>query len=207
MAAIEYRGLNAVTNFDLSHYTKWLSCSRRELNAQKSEGCLMSPKQLGHHQAAVPSLITFPAATPPENYTSEDADEAAPIRHGRDTVAAHSSVLGMFNEVLGRATLNSMEEEIESYPTYSNTTTTSATATLSSGDDGDSKSSFIVTNKRFFPDDIQTFFECTQQESGTSMFAAATDLFHSGSEDMIFGEAELNSFTSSLFNFDQLHGS
>uniref|UniRef100_A0A7N0TG63 AP2/ERF domain-containing protein n=1 Tax=Kalanchoe fedtschenkoi TaxID=63787 RepID=A0A7N0TG63_KALFE len=185
MAAIEYRGLNAVTNFDLSRYAKWLSCSHQEPNAHKSDSNLMSHNQLGHHQAADSSLFTFPAASLSENYTSEDADEAAPIRHDRLTAAASLSV---FNDLLGRRTQNSKEEF---YPSYSNTTTTSAAATLSSGEDSDSKSSSALTNKRFFPDDIQTIF-------GT------TDFIHIGSEDMIFGEAELSSYTSSLFDLD--HG-
>ncbi|CAM8957273.1 unnamed protein product [Rhodiola kirilowii] len=181
MAAIEYRGLSAVTNFDLSRYTKWLSCSHRELNAHKSDSNFMYPDQLGHHhQADDSSLLAFPAASPSEKYISENA-AADPIRYGRDTVAAYSNTTSPAVEAEGMS---------------------------STGDDVDSKSSFIMSSERLFPDDIQTFFECSQQESsGNSLCGGAADLIQIGTDDMIFGEAELNSFASSIFNFDQLHSS
>lgn len=58
MAAIEYRGLNAVTNFDLSRYIKWLrpnnnnnnnnsdTSSDQSLNLEYSRGALTSPHLL-----------------------------------------------------------------------------------------------------------------------------------------------------------------
>lgn len=57
MAAIEYRGLNAVTNFDLSRYIKWL-----KPNASNDEGAIIdSPAaaQLIHQPPEAPQ----PAAT------------------------------------------------------------------------------------------------------------------------------------------------
>lgn len=140
MAAIEYRGLNAVTNFDLSRYIKWLRPSNQN-NPNNSQ-----PNLDGEVNPIIPS----PNSELDSSLTSHDQASSsaasdttlAPPRPGGSGSA--SSALGLllqsskFKEMLERTSvLNSPSTPQES-----------------------------DTPRRSFPDDIQTYFDC-QDDSGS----------------------------------------
>ncbi|KAF2301543.1 hypothetical protein GH714_025684 [Hevea brasiliensis] len=130
MAAIEYRGLNAVTNFDLSRYIKWLRPDTQndpcqETNTGSDANFIANPTQdLGlsftsHQQSSSPTENTMP--DPP-----------------RPCGGSASSALGLllqstkFKEMLERTSPNDCPlTPPESEPP-----------------------------RRSFPDDIQTYFDC-----------------------------------------------
>ncbi|KDP41940.1 hypothetical protein JCGZ_26958 [Jatropha curcas] len=137
MAAIEYRGLNAVTNFDLSRYIKWLrpNSSQQSPNSAADANLIPNPTQeLGlsftsHQQSSNSTETTVPPPWP----------------NGR-TGGSASSALGLllqsskFKEMLERTSagdcpLTPPESEPRTPPS------------------------------RSFPDDIQTYFEC--EDSGS----------------------------------------
>jgi AP2-like factor (ANT lineage) len=138
-AAIEYRGLNAVTNFDLSRYIKWLRPSNQN-NPNNSQPNL---------DAEVNPTIPNPNSKLDLSFTSHQASSSAasdttlaPPRPGGNGSA--SSTLGLllqsskFKEMLERTSvLNSPSTPQES-----------------------------DTPRRSFPDDIQTYFDC-QNNSGS----------------------------------------
>lgn len=142
MAAIEYRGLNAVTNFDLSRYIKWLR--------PKSQDTHENPIISSNSELPNPELeLGFVS-----HQLSSDSDEkmAAPPRSGGGA-STTSSALGLllqsskFKEMLERTASSSSGDH-----NYSTATSTS--------DQSNSN-----PPRRTFPEDIQTFFDC--QDSGS----------------------------------------
>ncbi|KAG1326475.1 putative protein TSS [Cocos nucifera] len=133
MAAIEYRGLNAVTNFDLSRYIKWLRPNHDSSNASPSINPLPNPpstdlnydvqQSFHQHQQSLGEISQFPQQ--------------------KSSGVAASSALGLllqspkFKEMLER------------------TSTAAAASGSSSSPKCESKPSGCS-----FPDDIQTYFEC-----------------------------------------------
>ncbi|XP_027340514.1 AP2-like ethylene-responsive transcription factor At1g16060 [Abrus precatorius] len=85
MAAIEYRGHNAVTNFDLSRYIKWLHPNTQDEDKRKT-----------------------PSKTDPELGTNEITTAATPLSGNGTTATTTSSALGLllqsskFKEMLQR---------------------------------------------------------------------------------------------------------
>ncbi|XP_075667092.1 AP2-like ethylene-responsive transcription factor At1g16060 isoform X1 [Castanea sativa] len=140
MAAIEYRGLNAVTNFDLSRYIKWLrpdnnhnNPNNHEPNSNDDLNPIITPNtnnELGQSfisQQASSSASNTPQAPPP-------------IRPGG---ALASSALGL---LLQSSKFKEMMER------------TSVIDNPSTPQESDPP-------RRTFPDDIQTYFDC--QDSGS----------------------------------------
>ncbi|XP_062112904.1 AP2-like ethylene-responsive transcription factor At1g16060 [Humulus lupulus] len=139
MAAIEYRGLNAVTNFDLSRYIKWLRPTTQD-NPNNFQ-----PNPNG-------DLINNPNPNPNNNHEggllSSSVDDSAavgpPCNDG--CVARPSSALGLllqstkFKEMLERTTL---------------------------AVDCPSTSAETELPRRSFPEDIQTYFDCQDSCSYT----------------------------------------
>ncbi|XP_057480186.1 AP2-like ethylene-responsive transcription factor At1g16060 isoform X2 [Actinidia eriantha] len=77
-AAIEYRGLNAVTNFDLSRYMKWLRPNQTNTNPQpnpipSNETGLISPHQQSCSAAAAAAGATTPPPHPATGTTASSA--------------------------------------------------------------------------------------------------------------------------------------
>ncbi|KAJ9178894.1 hypothetical protein P3X46_010740 [Hevea brasiliensis] len=137
MAAIEYRGLNAVTNFDLSRYIKWLRPNtqndpHQNPNTSDNANLIPNPTQdLGlsftSHQQ---SLSETETAMPPPRPTGSSGGSA-------------SSALGLllqsskFKEMLERTSANDCPlTPPESDPP-----------------------------RRSFPDDIQTYFDCQDSDN------------------------------------------
>ncbi|XP_068649434.1 AP2-like ethylene-responsive transcription factor At1g16060 [Aristolochia californica] len=136
MAAIEYRGLNAVTNFDLSRYIKWLRPNHNNL--------------IPGSDSTNPHLYQSPNPDPAfrinslHQYQSNESG-ASETRMGPTTAA--SSALGLllqsskFKEMLERTSA------VDFPPTPS-----PECENASSDSDNRPRCSF--------PDDIQTYFEC-----------------------------------------------
>ncbi|XP_068653452.1 AP2-like ethylene-responsive transcription factor At1g16060 [Aristolochia californica] len=136
MAAIEYRGLNAVTNFDLSRYIKWLRPNHNNLTPG-SDSANPNP-----YQSPNPDT-TIGIDSSRQNKNSESG--ASKTRAGPTTAA--SSALGLllqsskFKEMLERASA------VDCPPTPS-------PECENASPDSDN------LPRCSFPDDIQTYFEC-----------------------------------------------
>ncbi|KAL6996758.1 hypothetical protein U1Q18_006886, partial [Sarracenia purpurea var. burkii] len=142
MAAIEYRGLNAVTNFDLSRYIKWLRPNQN--NSQSNPNPIPNPSIDDINPFTNPiSEVGLSFLHQQQDSCSSAAAEATlppPLPAGG--AAAASSALGLllqsskFKEMLERtSTADCASTPVESDPPRSS-----------------------------FPDDIQTYFDC--QDSG-----------------------------------------
>ncbi|KAK9101727.1 hypothetical protein Sjap_018981 [Stephania japonica] len=135
MAAIEYRGLNAVTNFDLSRYIKWIRPNSTDPN--------LSPNQVGpkpnqsHDQEFELSNQMHDSC-----FFPSQAVEAKPKPSGCGGTT--SSALGLllssskFKEMLERTSVESSPSECSWTPSESKPSRCS------------------------FPDDVQTYFEYEQ---------------------------------------------
>lgn len=138
MAAIEYRGLNAVTNFDLSRYIKWLRPNHDGSNASPSINPVPNSTSTDQNYDVQESF----------NQHQQSAGQISQFPQKKASGVAASSALGLllqspkFKEMLERT--SSEESGSSSSPKF------------------DSKPS-----RCSFPDDIQTYFECHDSGSYT----------------------------------------
>uniref|UniRef100_A0A2C9UNY0 AP2/ERF domain-containing protein n=1 Tax=Manihot esculenta TaxID=3983 RepID=A0A2C9UNY0_MANES len=139
MAAIEYRGLNAVTNFDLSRYIKWLRPNARNETHQN------------HNHIDNGNLIPNPSQdfglsfTSYQQSLSTKENTTSLPRPSGGSVGSASSALGLllqsskFKEMLERTSSNDYPlMPLESDPP-----------------------------RKSFPDDIQTYFDCQDSSNYT----------------------------------------
>ncbi|XP_021822580.1 AP2-like ethylene-responsive transcription factor At1g16060 [Prunus avium] len=138
MAAIEYRGLNAVTNFDLSRYIKWLKPNgpNNDISGQTNpnvEATLPNVTQNPNDQERGLGFFNTLAYSPGETIVTTQLP--------RPTTA--TSALGL---LLQSSKFKEMMEM------------TTATDTISSQPELD-------TPQCTFPDDIQTYFDCQESSS------------------------------------------
>ncbi|WCJ30167.1 AP2-like ethylene-responsive transcription factor At1g16060 [Euphorbia peplus] len=174
MAAIEYRGLNAVTNFDLSRYIKWLKPNQNDTNINPpnpnpnpnpaSLPALINPipspnsdQDVGLNFLQIPNHQTY-------HHTSPSETTLLPAEPLRPTNA--TSALGL---LLQSSKFKEMMEM-----------TSMADCGLSLTVDE------LVPPQSTFPEDIQTFFE--------------TSNCYTEADDMIFGD--LNSYVPQMFQYD-----
>lgn len=155
IAAIEYRGLNAVTNFDLSRYIKWLKPNNDVVydnnHVLNGDSILPSPKQ-------ELDLGLFPSD---QNQTGADSAMAEPIAlvPSHRSTTTTTSALGL---LLQSSKFKEMMEtnsaaEFPSTPT--------------------SSSEQIERRRCLFPDDVQTLFAC--DSSGSYCYGEADDAMFS----------------------------
>ncbi|MFQ6662309.1 hypothetical protein Gotur_030171 [Gossypium turneri] len=175
MAAIEYRGLNAVTNFDLSRYIKWLKPNQTNPTTPNSNidattaSTLASPS---HHQQHSPSFFT---TTDDDNRQPQGTSVGIPSetlltqpRPGNAT-----SALGLllqsskFKEMM-EMTSAVVVDQCQLTPPPSTTS---------------------EPTRYSFPENVETYLECQDSSS-----LADED------RDIIFGE--LNSFMAPMFSCD-----
>lgn len=134
MAAIEYRGLNAVTNFDLSRYIKWLRPNQVvNTNSPNLTQANPNPTNMDINQMPSPSHELGLGFLQKQQSTSVSEANLPPARP-----ATASSALGLllqsskFKEMLERTSAaDCSSTPLESDPP-----------------------------RRSFPDDIQTYFDC-----------------------------------------------
>ncbi|KAL0922061.1 hypothetical protein M5K25_006022 [Dendrobium thyrsiflorum] len=144
IAAIEYRGLNAVTNFDLSHYIKWLrpnsESSKLATNTTPTLQLMNQSSPLRSSQDAQLTLQSFHHI---ESGALTNTTTAAATNANAAATTTNTSALGLllqsskFKEMLERTTV--MFDM------------SSASPELSTGK---------PSPRCSFPDDIQTYFEC-----------------------------------------------
>ncbi|CAN6700659.1 unnamed protein product [Malus baccata var. baccata] len=158
MAAIEYRGLNAITNFDLSRYIKSLCPD----NTNGPNDAQQNPNG-DLHQMQNPNGVLNQMHNPdykaeleimPDHTSSSSASESTVVLPRSENGSSASSALGLllqspkFKEMLERSSV------------------TECSPTLSEPE----------IRRRIFPDDIQTYFDCQDLNS-----------FAEG-DDIIFGD-------------------
>lgn len=131
MAAIEYRGLNAVTNFDLSRYIKWL-------RPNPSNPCPAPESSPDPNHNFGPDPVHFQGA---ELTGTSEAQVGSP--------GAASSALGL---LLKSSKFKEMLEQTSSEGSGSPSTPPTELDESSPVSDNQPRCSF--------PDDIQTYFEC-----------------------------------------------
>ncbi|KAF3432528.1 hypothetical protein FNV43_RR27268 [Rhamnella rubrinervis] len=136
MAAIEYRGLNAVTNFDLSRYIKWLRPNHQSdpNNFQSNPNGDLSPNLNQNSQLGLDLM--------PVHDTLSDNKPTA-VQPWTDGASA-SSALGLLLQS------TKFKEMLERTSTSSDYPSTPSDADLP---------------RRSFPDDIQTYFDCHEPSS------------------------------------------
>lgn len=189
MAAIEYRGINAVTNFDLSRYIKWLRPNNHNNvnNPQQNPNCDANPIQNLDQKIELDFMPHQQSSN--VNGTEELTD---PARSG-GTGGSASSALGLllqsskFKEILER--------------------TSAADCPLTPLPPLTPPESDRDPPRRSFPDDIQTVFDCQDSSSYTddddiNIFGElnpfASPIFHYelDGQEMVFGPNKSNILTT-----------
>ncbi|XP_019155772.1 PREDICTED: AP2-like ethylene-responsive transcription factor At1g16060 [Ipomoea nil] len=88
MAAIEYRGLNAVTNFDLSRYVKWLRPDDQNPNNLQPNPNPSNDAVSHHHDELI---ITTQQQQQPQQSSGGSSETASPPPHDPSAASATSS--------------------------------------------------------------------------------------------------------------------
>ncbi|XVE89210.1 hypothetical protein DITRI_Ditri19aG0132100 [Diplodiscus trichospermus] len=162
MAAIEYRALNAVTNFDISRYIKWL----RPNNAENSQ------KNLNADTNSIPSPKGLGFSIQPQSCSTSDKWLTQPQLGSNGGGGSATSALGLllqssrFKEMVERTSAAAACPSVPLEPHHQ-------------------------PRRRSFPDDIQTFFECQDCSSYTEgddiifrdLNSFATPMFHCELDD------------------------
>ncbi|OMO73902.1 hypothetical protein COLO4_26786 [Corchorus olitorius] len=166
MAAIEYRGLNAITNFDLSRYIKWLRPNHQS-DANNSENGQQDLNSDTNSTLSPKDDIGLGFSIQPQSYSTSETSET-PLRldsggGGGSASASASSALGL---LLQSSKFKEMLER------------TSVVDSPSPPPEPD-------VRRRSFPDDIQTYFDCQDSSSYTEtddifgdLNSFATPMFH-----------------------------
>nr|CAB3457093.1 unnamed protein product [Digitaria exilis] len=162
MAAIEYRGLNAVTNFDLSRYIKWLrpGADGGAAAAQDPHPMLGALAAQHHHQ--------LPSAA--------DAMDAAAFQHqfqlsSPRTSLGHTPTTSALSLLLQSPKFKEMIERTSAAESATTTTTSSSSSPPTTPSPSPppmqqqqqlqvTKDGGAASPQSGFPEDIQTFFGC-----------------------------------------------
>ncbi|KAE8653062.1 hypothetical protein Csa_019977 [Cucumis sativus] len=159
IAAIEYRGLNAVTNFDLSRYIKWLKPSNDVVYDNNRiltvDSILPSPKQ-------ELDLGLFP---PDQNQSSTDSATPEPIALPPSRRSTTSTTTTTTTSALGLLLQSSKFKEMMEMNSAAECPSTP------------SSSEQLERRRCLFPDDVQTFFAC--ETSGSYCYGEADDAMFS----------------------------
>ncbi|XP_041020969.1 AP2-like ethylene-responsive transcription factor At1g16060 [Juglans microcarpa x Juglans regia] len=157
MAAIEYRGLNAVTNFDLSRYIKWLRPPNNQFDSLTNPNDLQSNLNCDFNLLENPNPdpelgLSFLSNQTSSSTTASDTTLAPPmLGSGASSTSSALELLlqsSKFKEMLERTSV------ADSPPTPQESD----------------------QPRRSFPDDIQTYFDC--QDSGS--YADGDDIIFGG---------------------------
>ncbi|KAI4990377.1 hypothetical protein ZWY2020_038740 [Hordeum vulgare] len=193
MAAIEYRGLNAVTNFDLSRYIKWLRPSAAD--ASGAAGRSAHPMLAGLAGQELPAIdldaMAFQHDLHQQGMEDGMAAEAAgaqfPLVPATASTLGHTPTTSALSLLLQSPKFKEMIERTSAAESSTTTTTTSSSSMSTppppqaTRDDG-------ASPQCSFPEDIQTFFGC---DDGV----AYTDV-----DGLFFGD--LSAYASPAFQFE-----
>ncbi|XBI81431.1 hypothetical protein VPH35_090338 [Triticum aestivum] len=194
MAAIEYRGLNAVTNFDLSRYIKWLRPGAADvagaagrsahpmlasLAAQELPAIDLDAMAFQHdlHQQGMEDGMTAEAA-------AAAAEAQFPLLPARAATLGHTPTTSALSLLLQSPKFKEMIERTsaaESSTTTSSSSMSTPPPPQATRDDG-------ASPQCSFPEDIQTFF-------GSDDGVAYTDV-----DGLFFGD--LSAYASPAFHFE-----
>ncbi|KAJ8773914.1 hypothetical protein K2173_009345 [Erythroxylum novogranatense] len=174
MAAVEYRGLNAVTNFDLSRYIKWLrpdnsiinplnSISHQETSINADADVALHPLQTDDPRNDQELRFSF---MPHDHQTSLVTETTLPPQRPTGSCGATTSASSALGLLLQSSKFKEMLER------------------TSAPDCPLTPSESHLLPRRSFPEDITTYFECPGG--------------YGEGDDSLFGD--LNSFTSSIFH-------
>ncbi|XP_022714707.1 AP2-like ethylene-responsive transcription factor At1g16060 isoform X2 [Durio zibethinus] len=167
MAAIEYRGLNAVTNFDLSRYIKWLRPNHQS-NLNNSESPLQNLNGDTNSTQSPKHGIGLGFSIQPKSCSTSDTSVTPPPHGCNGGGGSASSALGLLLQS------SKFEEMLE----------------RTSAADSPSTPSEPGLPRRSFPDDIQTYFECQDSSSYTESDIIFGDLINSFSTPMFHCELD-----------------
>ncbi|KAL5547601.1 hypothetical protein UlMin_002832 [Ulmus minor] len=180
MAAIEYRGLNAVTNFDLSRYIKWLKPDGANKINEFNSSCLPNPSNNsdnGHNGLHQDQLgLGFFQNLQETCNVSPTLDEtlltSTITQLPRPTSTTATSALGLLLQ-------SSKFKEMMEMTTAADNNCLTSPPVMELG-----------PPQSTFPDDVQTYFDNCQESSS----------YEDIGDDAIFGE--LNSFVPHMFQCD-----
>ncbi|KAK4735751.1 hypothetical protein R3W88_010012 [Solanum pinnatisectum] len=143
MAAIEYRGLNAVTNFDLSRYIKWLRPSD-----QTNDNTINNPEPNPNPNHNSNDIHLMPNTKDNTNFTQQQSSgcdvTVAALPHPGGGAATSSAALELFLQSTKFKEMLERTSEVIECP-----------ETPPEPD----------RPRRSFPDDIQTYFDCQESSS------------------------------------------
>lgn len=197
MAAIEYRGLNAVTNFDLSRYIKWLRPGADGVAAAAAQN---PHPMLGALAQELPQVDLDGAAFQHDHHRNQGAEARFPLPPRTSlghtpTTSALSLLLQSpkFKEMIARTTAaESSTTSSSSPPTPSPPRPSPSPPPLQELQTQVSKDGSAASPQCSFPDDIQTFFGCEDVASVGVGYADVDGLF--------FGD--LAAYASPAFQFE-----
>ncbi|TVU09572.1 hypothetical protein EJB05_43056 [Eragrostis curvula] len=193
MAAIEYRGLNAVTNFDLSRYIKWLRPGANGVAAAAAQ----NPHPMLGGLAQEMHVDLDSAAFQHEHHRNQSAEAHFPVPPRTSvghtpTTSALSLLLQSpkFKEMIARTTAAESSTTSSSPPPTPSPPRPSPSQELQvqAAKDGG------VASPQSFPDDIQTFFGC-EDVAGVGVGVGYTDV-----DGLFFGD--LAAYASPAFHFE-----
>ncbi|KAF0911395.1 hypothetical protein E2562_008278 [Oryza meyeriana var. granulata] len=192
MAAIEYRGLNAVTNFDLSRYIKWLRPGADGVGAAQNPHPMLG----GLSTQELPAIdLDAMASTFQHDGHGAAAAAAAqlialPARHS----LGHTPTTSALSLLLQSPKFKEMIERTSATETTTSSTTTSSSSPSpprpsppqATKDDG-------ASPQCSFPEDIQTYFGCATEDGAAGV--GYTDV-----DGLFFGD--LAAYASPAFHFE-----
>ncbi|GJN16104.1 hypothetical protein PR202_gb03058 [Eleusine coracana subsp. coracana] len=206
IAAIEHRGLNAVTNFDISHYVNW---HRRRLDATAETIPVQLPNDEEHAHATIGSdeIAAFHDGEHQyhiaDSYIVQLPDDDQVMMMTPVREAPPSSALDLllrspkFKEMMEQVTAAAAAATAtESDNTSSSSSSFSPSSLSQQSPEPQPESSGGASSAppcSFFPEDVQTHFEC-DDDGGMSFAFAEVDTF-------LFGD--LGSYAAPMFQCDQ----
>uniref|UniRef100_A0ACD5XWA8 Uncharacterized protein n=1 Tax=Avena sativa TaxID=4498 RepID=A0ACD5XWA8_AVESA len=197
MAAIEYRGLNAVTNFDLSRYIKWL---RPGGGVDPAIAAGRSPYPMLASLAAAQELpandldgMVFPHDLHHQGIADDGGMAAAAAQFGLPAMAAasmlgHAPNTSALSLLLQSPKFKEMIERTSAAESSTTTTTSSSSMSTPPRPAPQARKEESGSPQCSFPEDIQTFFGCEDAVGYTDV------------DGLFFGD--LSAYASPAFHFE-----
>ncbi|KAK4257594.1 hypothetical protein QN277_007162 [Acacia crassicarpa] len=201
MAAIEYRGLNAVTNFDLSRYIKWLKPKINNgidmINSTSNsiKSSMLCDSDNNNNPNYSDTNFTAPSPNPNiyqehgfNSFITTHQQESASFSSGDETTATASyaqSRQANATSALGLLLQSSKFKEMIEMTSAADLSVATVTAPVKP------EESRLPACR--FPADIQTYFECEEDSNN--------DGYGEGDHNTVFSELNNYSFVSPMFDY------
>lgn len=190
MAAIEYRGLNAVTNFDLSRYVKWLKPHHHASSYVNPNHDLVNPNNILQDTSSISSTLDGSSSNHHHDFNlsffNNNQQSAGATSANTETPTSQPVRPVTATSALGLLLQSSKFKEMMEM-----TTTTITTASSEADHCYQSTPPLMEPDplQCRFPEDIQTYFGCQDSSS-----------YGEGEDEGLFGE--LNSLVPPIFQSD-----